>query len=180
MFLLLKGHMESKLKVRSMKLLTVEPNTKLTVYDKIPNRSLYGVQGLLYAHLWLDQSISYLQIKPSLLLHKAWKCLYLKVRCCLILLYKIPHMTFWNFLCVILFKMLVTVRQIFENLMFWCFLCILFSGTYVHVLTSKQIGSLEKCLYAHQNVFLTKENPQLGFTNLVQHEIHLKPNLFWS
>lgn len=117
MFLLLKGHMESKLKVRSMKLLTVEPNTKLTVYDKIPNRSLYGVQGLLYAHLWLDQSISYLQIKPSLLLHKAWKCLYLKVRCCLILLYKIPHMTFWNFLCVILFKMFVTVRQIFENLM---------------------------------------------------------------
>lgn len=56
MFLLLKGHMESKLKVRSMKLLTVEPNTKLTVYDKIPNRSLYGEQGLLYEHFWLDQS----------------------------------------------------------------------------------------------------------------------------
>lgn len=50
-----------------------------------------------------------------------------------------------------------------------------FSGTHVLVLTSKQIENLEKYLYAHKNVFVTKENPQLGFTNLVQHEINLKP-----
>lgn len=94
MFFVERPHGIKKLKVRSMKPFTVEPNTEVTVYDKIPKRSLYGVQGLLYAQFWLDQSISYLQIKPSLLLHEAWKCLYLKVRCCLILLYKIPHMTF--------------------------------------------------------------------------------------
>lgn len=51
-----------------------------------------------------------------------------------------------------------------------------FFVTHVHVLTSKQIEYLEKYLYAHKNVFVTKENPRLGFTNLVQHEINLKPN----
>lgn len=27
-----------------------------------------------------------------------------------------------------------------------------------------------------QELFVTKENPQLGFTNFVQHEVHLKQN----
>lgn len=35
---------------------------------------------------------------------------------------------------------------------------------------------MRNVFYAHQNVFVMKENPQLGFTNLVQHEIYLKPN----
>lgn len=35
--------------------------------------------------------------------------------------------------------------------------CAIFFGT--HVLLSKQIKNLEKCLYAHQNVFVTKVNP---------------------
>ena len=36
--------------------------------------------------------------------------------------------------------------------------------------------SLLSCLFEHINIFVTDENPQLGLTNIVQHQIHLKPN----
>lgn len=36
--------------------------------------------------------------------------------------------------------------------------------------------SLLSCLFEHNNMFVTDENPQLGLTNIVQHQIHLKLN----
>lgn len=35
---------------------------------------------------------------------------------------------------------------------------------------------LKKRLYQYWDIFVTKENPSLGFTSLVEHTIHLKPN----
>jgi len=43
-------------------------------------------------------------------------------------------------------------------------------------LTVDQKVELQKCLYDHRSVFVTEESPDLGFTDLVQHRIHLKAN----
>lgn len=39
-----------------------------------------------------------------------------------------------------------------------------------------QCDMLKKCLYQYWDIFILKENPSLGFTSLVEHTIHLKPN----
>ncbi|XP_062587193.1 uncharacterized protein LOC134248836 [Saccostrea cucullata] len=43
-------------------------------------------------------------------------------------------------------------------------------------LSDVQCGMLKNCLFKHRDIFVTKENPSLGFTSLVEHTIHLKPN----
>lgn len=91
---LLKGHMNSKLKVRSMKDLTVEPDTEVIVYGKVPKRSVYGVQGLLCAHvnvmrrgLFLARSVNTISANKTIPFKFMNLCLYLKVWCWLIFLY---------------------------------------------------------------------------------------------
>ena len=50
-------------------------------------------------------------------------------------------------------------------------------GTQCAHLSDSQFSDLSKTLYAHKNLFVTKDNPGLGFTTLVQHHIHLKPDV---
>ena len=41
-------------------------------------------------------------------------------------------------------------------------------------LSSEEIGVLSQFLYSNKDLFVTKENPSLGYTTLVQHQIQLK------
>ena len=50
-------------------------------------------------------------------------------------------------------------------------------GTQCAHLSDSQFSDLSKTLYAHKNLFVTKDNPGLGFTTLVQHHIHLNPDV---
>ncbi|CAG2206375.1 unnamed protein product [Mytilus edulis] len=43
-------------------------------------------------------------------------------------------------------------------------------------LTHDQKSELAECLFDNLDLFVTKENPNLGYTHLVEHKIHLKPN----
>ncbi|VDI12321.1 Hypothetical predicted protein [Mytilus galloprovincialis] len=43
-------------------------------------------------------------------------------------------------------------------------------------LTEPQLLQLQRCLYENRDLFVTKENPDLGFTSLIEHKINLKPN----
>ncbi|VDI54224.1 Hypothetical predicted protein [Mytilus galloprovincialis] len=43
-------------------------------------------------------------------------------------------------------------------------------------LTHDQKSELAECLLDNLDLFVTKENPNLGYTHLVEHKIHLKPN----
>lgn len=43
-------------------------------------------------------------------------------------------------------------------------------------LTDDQKSELADCLYENYDLFVTKDNPDLGYTTLVEHRIHLKPN----
>lgn len=43
-------------------------------------------------------------------------------------------------------------------------------------LNDEQTSSLAKLLYKNEDLFVTEENPALGYTNLVEHRIHLKPD----
>ena len=43
-------------------------------------------------------------------------------------------------------------------------------------LTNDEQETLKKCLYSHKSVFVTPENPSLGMTDLVKHNIKLRPN----
>ncbi|CAC5391249.1 unnamed protein product [Mytilus coruscus] len=43
-------------------------------------------------------------------------------------------------------------------------------------LTEKQLLQLQQCLYENRDLFVTKDNPNLGFTSLIEHKINLKPN----
>ncbi|CAC5407698.1 unnamed protein product [Mytilus coruscus] len=43
-------------------------------------------------------------------------------------------------------------------------------------LTDDQKSELAECLFDNLDLFVTKENPNLGYTHLVEHIIHLKPN----
>ena len=51
-----------------------------------------------------------------------------------------------------------------------------FEGSISSVLSDDQRQDLLQCLYKHKNVFVTDENPNLGFTTEVEHTITLKPN----
>jgi hypothetical protein len=42
-------------------------------------------------------------------------------------------------------------------------------------LQSSQQSQLNELLIKNKELFVTKENPKLGLTNLVEHQIHLKP-----
>jgi len=44
-------------------------------------------------------------------------------------------------------------------------------------LTDTQKSELAECLFDNFDLFVTNENPNLGYTNLVEHKIHLKPNV---
>ena len=43
-------------------------------------------------------------------------------------------------------------------------------------LLSSQQSQLNELLIKNIELFVTKENPKLGLTNLVEHQIHLKPD----
>ena len=43
-------------------------------------------------------------------------------------------------------------------------------------LTDEQRTELKECLFQYKDVFVTPENPDIGYTDLVQHKIHLKPD----
>ena len=43
-------------------------------------------------------------------------------------------------------------------------------------LPQEQKIQLYQCLYDHRDLFITKDNPGLGHTTIVKHEIHLKPD----
>ena len=43
-------------------------------------------------------------------------------------------------------------------------------------LTENQKSELATCIHENYDLFVTKQNPNLGFTSLVEHEINLKPN----
>ena len=43
-------------------------------------------------------------------------------------------------------------------------------------LLSSQQSQLNELLIKNKELFVTKENPKLGLTNLVEHQIHLKPD----
>ena len=43
-------------------------------------------------------------------------------------------------------------------------------------LTHEQKQKLYACLYEKKQVFVTNASPDLGFTKIVEHEIHLKPD----
>ena len=43
-------------------------------------------------------------------------------------------------------------------------------------LLSSQQSQLNEFLIKNKELFVTKENPKLGLTNLVEHQIHLKPD----
>lgn len=136
------------------------------MYSKVPKRSLYGVKGLLCANvnvlrrgLFMARSVNTISANKTIhfkfILDSSYD------------IFKFPVCnTVQNV------SQCGTDCQKFDDFDAFC-ANFDFSGT--HVLLSKQIENLEKCLYAHQNVFVTKENRQLGFSNLVQHEIHLKP-----
>ena len=51
-----------------------------------------------------------------------------------------------------------------------------FEDSISSVLSEDQRQGLLRCLFDHHNVFVTDENPNLGFTNEVEHTIMLKPN----
>ena len=186
---LLNGCMKSKLKVRSMKPVTVEPNTELVIHGKVPSKSLYGVQGLLSAHvnilrrgLLLARSVNTISADktiPFKIMNPGNDSVFIP-----------KGMVLADFAVldssydIVPFPMCNNIRDISQcqgetdcqkSDDFDAF-CANFDFSGAHVLTNSQIEKLEKCLYAHKNVFVTKENPQLGFTNLVQHEIHPKPN----
>ncbi|XP_045176579.2 uncharacterized protein LOC128545883 [Mercenaria mercenaria] len=42
-------------------------------------------------------------------------------------------------------------------------------------LSDEQKAQLYQCLYEHKSVFITEDNPGLGHTTVVEHQIHLKP-----
>lgn len=44
-------------------------------------------------------------------------------------------------------------------------------------LSPSQIEQLQQCLYEYKDIFVTKQNPSLGFTTVVEHKIHLKPDV---
>lgn len=41
-------------------------------------------------------------------------------------------------------------------------------------LSSVELDELKHCLYSNRDIFVTKQNPSLGFTTVVEHKIHLK------
>ena len=43
-------------------------------------------------------------------------------------------------------------------------------------LSPEHRAQLYQCLYEHKDLFITKDNPGLGHTTIVKHEIHLKPD----
>lgn len=43
-------------------------------------------------------------------------------------------------------------------------------------LSDVQKDNLQHCLYQYQDISVTDENPLLGFTNVVEHRINLKPD----
>ena len=43
-------------------------------------------------------------------------------------------------------------------------------------LSNQEKSELENCLFENKDIFVTKENPSLGLTTLVEHQIHLKPD----
>ena len=43
-------------------------------------------------------------------------------------------------------------------------------------LSADDASQVYQCLFDHKSVFITEENPELGFSNLVQHQINLKPD----
>ena len=49
-----------------------------------------------------------------------------------------------------------------------------FEGSISSVLSDDQMQDLLQCQYEHKNVFVTDENPNLGFTTEVEHTITLK------
>ena len=51
-----------------------------------------------------------------------------------------------------------------------------FEDSISSVLSEDQRQGLLRCLFDHRNAFVTDENPNLGFTNEVEHTIILKPN----
>lgn len=56
--------------------------------------------------------------------------------------------------------------------------CELFKS-HVHInsdLSPSDSDRLYQVLYKHKNVFVTPDNPDMGFTNLVEHKVSLKPD----
>ena len=43
-------------------------------------------------------------------------------------------------------------------------------------LSNQEKSELENCLFGNKDIFVTKQNPSLGLTTLVEHQIHLKPD----
>ena len=43
-------------------------------------------------------------------------------------------------------------------------------------LSNQEKSELENCLFENKDIFVTKENPSLGLTTLIEHQIHLKPD----
>ena len=43
-------------------------------------------------------------------------------------------------------------------------------------LSPEHKAQLYQCLYEHKDLFITKDNPGLGHTTIVNHKIHLKPD----
>ena len=54
----------------------------------------------------------------------------------------------------------------------WLLVCCLYKEVYLQILKL----SLVKVFYNSRDIFVTKDSPGLGFTTLVQHHIHLKPD----
>ncbi|CAC5414791.1 unnamed protein product [Mytilus coruscus] len=43
-------------------------------------------------------------------------------------------------------------------------------------LTETQLLQLQRCIYENRDLFVTQDNPDLGFTSLIEHKINLKSN----
>lgn len=73
-----------------------------------------------------------------------------------------------NFFKIYKFRIVIPARTWTQNF------CLILR--YPTILTQRKKIKLQKCLQSHLDLFVSDENPDLGYTEVVQHKISLKPD----
>lgn len=184
---MLRTSMKNKVKVKCMQPVKVEPNTEVIIQGKLPKKSLMGVQGIVKAHkslldkgLLLARSVTTIPANrtiPIKILNPGNDIIHL-AKGMVLADFAVLDESF----CVIPVKMCNNARVedankgIQENVSDFDEFCTNFDFNTSNSLSEVQSSQLKQCLYNNKDVFVTKSSPSLGFSTLVEHEIHLKPN----
>ncbi|XP_033727599.1 uncharacterized protein LOC117316931 [Pecten maximus] len=185
---MMSNAMKSKVKVRSVKSVEIKPNAEIVIYGKLPKKSVMGTQGLTSAHksllskgLLLARSVVTIPanrmipvkvLNPGNDVISLAKGMVLEDFAMLDHSFSVIPVPMCNNLQVkISEKSMTKSVSDFEEF------CTNFDfDSMSNNFSEEQSCHLKQCLFSHEDVFVTKSNPNLGFTSLVEHEIHLKPS----